>query len=92
MLLNALFFVAGVYLLQSQPQLPPLALGWLLVPGAALMCALNRARFLSAVSVVGWKALLFFAGFFWAALLADARLSKALPEALEGVDLQLTGV
>jgi competence protein ComEC len=92
MLANALIFVAGAYVLQSQPQLPALGLSLLLVPSVALLLAIARVRSLSAISFAGWKALIFFAGFFWAALFADLRLREALPASLEGVDLRLIGV
>lgn len=94
MLVNALTFVAGVWVLQNQPQLPVLAYGLLLIPGAALVLAVRRrnSRILSGFSFAGTKALIFFAGFFWAALVADSRLRESLPEPLEGVDQPLTGV
>jgi competence protein ComEC len=91
MLLNVLIFVAGVAVLQTQAQLPPPALALLLIPGAAVAFALSRLRFRIAASGVS-KAIIFFAGFFWAALFAHLRLANGLPESLEGVDVELTGV
>jgi competence protein ComEC len=87
-----LAFCLGVWLLQQQPDLPPLRWLWLLpLLSAALLVpplprpageALRRA----AVALF-W----FAAGFAFAALRADARLADRLPEHWQGVDIELVG-
>jgi competence protein ComEC len=91
MLLNVLIFVAGAAVLQTQAQLPPPALALLLIPGAALVFVLWRLRFRIAAGGAS-KPIIFFAGFFWAALFAHLRLANGLPESLEGIDIELTGI
>ncbi len=91
---NILAFVAGIWLLQQQPALPGLAWGWLLpvvllaawrLPAAAgLPLALARRALFGGFFLA--------LGFFWAALMADIRLSDALPPQWEGKDIQLVGV
>ena len=78
----ALALAAGVTLLQWQAELPSLAWGMVLVPLGLLVL---RWRFLAPV-------LAFAAGFFWAALLAHARMGDWLPPSLEGRDLRVAGV
>ena len=82
MTLAALAFAAGVALLQLQPSLPGPAWALALVPLAA---------------AVWWKpkslpALAFALGFLWAAAAAHHRMADWLDPALEGRDLELTGV
>ena len=78
----ALAFAAGVILLQQQAQLP--APGWALLVLPLLLLAVRRP------ALVG--ALAFAAGFFWAALLAQARMADWLAPQLEGRDLEVAGV
>lgn len=88
-----LAFVLGVALLQTQATLPPAAWTLALLPLIALFLWLSRGgpRFAWAGQAVA--ALLFLgAGFFWAALRAEARLADALPREWEGRDVQLVGV
>lgn len=84
-------WLAGTLWLQSQPQLPP---SWfvffLFFAGTSLLvgCLLMRSRW--CVALVLGAGLLLGAG--WSAWLAQQRMSDVLPAALEGRDLELTGV
>ena len=90
---NILVFVGGVWLLQQQATLPSAiwSVCLLLLPLAWwLLCA--RGAVLSLARQLLLKLLLLAAGFFWAALLAQARLAENLPPAWEGKDISLIGV
>jgi competence protein ComEC len=78
----ALAFAAGVVLLQWQAELPSLAWAALLLP-SCLFSFRQRACVIP---------LAFAAGFFWAALLAQARMADWLAPQLEGRDLEVVGV
>src|SRR5574340_1856804 len=87
---NVLAFALGVWLLQQLAALPSLAwvgllpLLWLsnrFVPGGFPLVRLALVKFV----FLGL-------GFFWAAFMAQLRLSDALPSAWEGRDIQLVGV
>ena len=106
MRLFALAFAGGVWLLQQQAALPEL--GWLAVLAAgALLLFGMRHRLLKAWATDPEKsalairrftaaALLSVAatalGFVWAAAFAQLRLADELPVALEGRDIELSGV
>src|SRR5512134_2194746 len=78
----ALAFAAGVLLLQQLPALP--SVGWLvLLPACAALAAWRRALAIPAALVIG---------FLWAAGAAHLRLADRLAPALEGVDIEVTGV
>jgi competence protein ComEC len=77
----ALALAAGVILLQQQAELPSLVWAWVLLPAAATFL---KPRFVLVFT--------FFAGFFWAALLAQARMADWLAPQLEGRDLDVVGV
>jgi competence protein ComEC len=78
----ALAFAAGVLLLQQQAALP--APAWLLLALAAIaLGAWRRALIVPAAFAVG---------FLWAAGYAHLRLADRLDPALEGVDVEVTGV
>lgn len=77
-------FLAGVLLLQNQPQLPDAGFTGLLPP---LLWLLWRHR--ANAWLVMPSALL--CGFLWAASLAHLALGRGLPAELEGVDLSITG-
>lgn len=83
-----LAFVAGVWLLQQQAQLPALTWWLALLPLllAARYCRLPPVR--RALSVAAWMG----AGFLWAASFAHVRLADELPPHWEGRDIRLTGV
>jgi len=78
----ALAFAAGVLLLQQQAALP--APAWLLLAVAAIaLGAWRRSLMVPAAFAVG---------FLWAAGYAHLRLADRLDPALEGVDVEVTGV
>lgn len=90
-----LFFALGVWFFQTLRAIPSvgvlLALGLALTAGAGLMfhrrpslSGREGAFLLAAIALV--------TGFLWAAWRADVRLSDALPVALEGRDVLVTGV
>lgn len=86
---NILAFAAGILFVQLQPALPDW--GWALAAG--LLCLFLRflpqpERLRRGLAVVACLAV----GVAWAAWRADVRLADELPLALEGQDLQLTGV
>jgi competence protein ComEC len=89
MRLFAVAFVAGTFALQQRAELPPPA--FLLAGIAALLAAalVRRRQFAYAALLVLSGALL---GFGHAAWRADTRLAEALPAALEGRDIEVTGV
>jgi len=82
MRLSILAFLAGVLLVQQFAELPSLAWGWIAVPVA--MAALRWPR-------VALPLLFLLAGFCWATFRAGLVLDRALPDALEGVDLLIEG-
>ncbi len=89
MRLFALAFVAGVLLLQQQPALPALRWGGV---GIALLLAASLAGRRRAARALLVTAAGAFLGYGYAALRAEARLADALPAALEGREIVVTGV
>jgi competence protein ComEC len=91
---NIIAFALGVCLLQQQPQLPPLAWAWVLLPILVLWWHLRllpaHAAALAARLLLA--AMFAAAGFFYAAAWAQSRLAERLPRQWEGVDLGVTGV
>ena len=91
MRVKILAFASGVGLLQIQGSLPtPALVISLLVFALLLLLALGRfsaavARLLGLLAFAGL-------GFVWAAGCAQQRLAAQLPEALEGVELEVVGV
>lgn len=86
-------FACGVWLLQRQAELPPLATVWalaLLAP--ALVWARDRAPAPRVLAAVALAALAFGAGFYWAAGRAHLRLADHLDRAWEGRDVEVIGV
>ncbi|MCX7162470.1 MAG: DNA internalization-related competence protein ComEC/Rec2 [Rhodocyclales bacterium] len=89
-------FAVGIWLLQQQAEL--LSLPWLTVSGlAALLMLALRRRLQGAprAALAGRVLLLFMAavlGFVWAAGFARLRLADELPLAMEGRDLEISGV
>lgn len=90
-----LAFAAGIWLLQQQAVLP--SIGWLagLGTGALVLLgwrkksALAERRLLALPLLVAGAA---FLGFAWAGIFAQLRLADELPAALEGRDIELSGV
>jgi competence protein ComEC len=89
MTLLALIFVFGAWALQQMPFLP--SLYWLAAISLPVFLA-YKAHSDSIVRRFSLIALAFAAGFFWAAICAQHRLSDALPTAWEGQNIQLVGV
>jgi competence protein ComEC len=87
-------FACGIWLLQQQVELP--AASWLagICIGALLLFALRKSALAirrlvaSALLVLAAAAL----GFVWAAGFAHLRLAEELPAAIEGRDIELSGV
>lgn len=86
MRLAILAFAAGILVLQFRPELPDGNV--LLVVGALGAMFLAGSRRWWPLAVAG-AALI---GFAWAGLLAQHRLADSLPEAIEGRDVEITGV
>jgi competence protein ComEC len=86
MRLAIIAFAAGILILQFHPELP----GGAVLLGAAIsgpvfLAGARRWRLLAVVGAV-------LIGFAWAGLLAQHRLADSLPEAIEGRDVEITGV
>lgn len=85
-------FVAGCWLVQQLPALPPASLLMTALAGAtAVVLACMMARRLPARRWLVTCLAGVLAGFGWAAYRASERLADRLPPALESVDLQVTG-
>ncbi len=83
--------LAGVWLLQRQPVLPP---AWAAAPAAVVLAMLAGAAWRWRARQRGRLALVLLAllaGFAWAAWRAELRLADELAAALEGQDLLITG-
>lgn len=87
-----LFFALGVWLLQQQATLPPLAWAWLLLPLAPLALLPRTSFWLRLAHHAAIAALAFTLGFFHAAFFAQQRLSDSLPAEWQGKDIEITGV
>lgn len=85
--LLSLAFVAGVFMLQQYPWLPPLQ--WAALLFIPLLVAFIPFKHIRSVALIF---LSFGLGFFWAAMNAQLRLSDALPPAWEGKNVQFIGV
>ncbi len=92
MRLYLIAFCLGVWLLQQQPDLPPLSWLWILplMSAVLLLPAFPRA-FPEILRRLGMAALCFALGFAWAAWRAESRLAERLPEHWQGVDVDLVG-
>lgn len=87
-------FAAGAWWLQQQPKLPSALWCYVLAAACVPVLLLSRAeprpsRCVAALMVIILCAA---AGSLYASLRAEVRLARALPEALEGRDLRITGV
>jgi len=79
-----LAFVFGAWVLQQQAVLPHLIWALALIPLLILCYRLPRLWLIVPLAA--------FAGFFWAAAIAQHRLADALPSAWEGQNIQVEGV
>ena len=94
MVVFAIFFALGVWLLQQQAALPDFAWAWLLVFPFALYFLLLRRSNLPA-RVIRILLLAAFAcglGFYHAAWQAEQRLAVSLPDEWQGRDIEVIGV
>lgn len=81
MVISALSFLAGLLLIQQFSVLPDIK--WLIV-GAVVAGIIAWLRY--------WQWLFFVVGVLWAIVFAMHRLSDQLPEQLEGVEVQVSGI
>ena len=86
----ALIFVFGVWVLQQQAVLPAFTWLFLAIP-LALFIPLGWRRY-PLVSRAALACLIFIAGFYWAAGMAQIRLADALPQAWERKNIEIVGV
>jgi competence protein ComEC len=93
MRIHVVCFALGVWLLQHQPELPPLNYAWALL---ALLPALALSRMQARTLRCAGKTIVllcaFAAGFLWAAVIAHVRMADELPREWEARDIELTGV
>ena len=89
MIVFALAFVFGAWVLQHMPHLPHAYWALAFLPLAAFVYFSRKHSFphLLTILLLGLTA-----GFFWAALFAQHRLSHVLPAEWEGQNIQLVGV
>lgn len=85
-----LAFACGVWLLQQQAELP--APAWLAAAGGIALAGLTLARARRRYPAALLIPLAIAFGFVWAAGFAHLRLAEELPAALEGRDIEVTGV
>ncbi|MEO8331940.1 MAG: DNA internalization-related competence protein ComEC/Rec2, partial [Gallionella sp.] len=92
MVIFAIFFALGVWLLQQQAALPDFSYAWLLpcfplsllIPTRSLWLRVIRALFLAAFALG--------LGFYHAAWQAEQRLANTLPDEWQGRDIEVIGV
>ena len=87
----AIFFAFGVGLLQLQATLPEPALAWILLPLLPFPF-LNYRKSLRLLRNLLLAALACTAGFFYAAFVAQHRLTDQLPQDWQGKDIEVIGV
>lgn len=86
-------FAAGIWWLQQQPALPPLAWAWVLLAVAAAAVAFRGvAAWRHSIRTVLTLMVCAGGGFFWTAGLAHLRMADALPSEWEGRDISVIGV
>ncbi len=88
MIIAALGFVFGAWLLQQQSILPALQASWILAPSLIIFIKFKQV-FLKKISLFVLAGLL---GFFWAAIFAALRLSDELPQDWEQKSVEIIGV
>ena len=92
MVIAALGFVFGAFLLQQQAQLPALGALWILLPSLIVLFNSNRFKLHFTIQTVCIFAFAALFGFFWAALFATIRLSDELPKDWEQKSIDVIGV
>jgi len=85
-------FVAGVWLLQQQPDLPPLLSSLALLFPAMLITGLRYFKAPSFFQVSVWLVAAMLAGFCYANFFATARINDALPKAWQQKNITIIGV
>jgi competence protein ComEC len=88
MIIFALGFVFGAWLLQQQVLLPALHTSWILAPSLVVFIQFQQ-QYLKKLSLFVLAGLL---GFFWVATFATLRLSDALPKEWEQKSVEIIGV
>ncbi|HEY5995317.1 MAG TPA: DNA internalization-related competence protein ComEC/Rec2 [Gallionellaceae bacterium] len=88
----SIFFALGVWLLQMQSALPAFAWAWLLILPALLLWLPHRAFWQRMLRHGAITALALALGFFYAAFSAQQRLADKLPDAWQGVNVDVVGV
>ncbi|MEQ1597854.1 MAG: DNA internalization-related competence protein ComEC/Rec2 [Methylotenera sp.] len=88
MIIIALGFVFGAWLLQQQPILPALQAAWILAPSLIIFVKFQH-KIVKKCSLFVLAAL---CGFFWAATFATIRLSDELPKNWEQQSVEIIGV
>jgi len=95
MVIFAIFFTLGVWLLQQQAALPDFFWAWLLLifPFALLLFRLHRNNLLArSIRIVLLAAFSCGLGFYHAAWQAEQRLAVSLPDKWQGRDIEVIGV
>lgn len=88
MIIIALGFVFGAWLLQQQPILPALQTAWMLAPSLIIFVKFQH-KIVKKFSLIVLATL---CGFFWAATFATIRLSDELPKNWEQQSVEIIGV
>ena len=92
MILLALGFVFGAFLLQQQASLPTLHAAWILLTSLGVILNLHRFKHNFVISKICIFTFAVLYGFFWATIFATLRLSDELPHAWEQQKIELVGV
>ena len=94
MIILALGFVFGAWLLQQQAVLPALHWALLLIPSIFILVKLQHFQFVLSklIQTISVFVVATLFGFFWAATFATIRLNDALPKDWEQKNIVLTGV
>ncbi len=88
MIIFALGFVFGAWLLQLQSNLPAMQIAWILAPSFIIFIKFQH-KYLKILSLFVLAGLL---GFFWSAIFATIRLSDALPQDWQQKNIDIIGV
>lgn len=96
MILAALGFVFGAWLLQQQPALPSIFIGlqavWILAPSLTVFIYLSQSKFPKLLKSASGLFIAGLLGFMWAANFASVRLSDALPADWQQKSINIIGV
>ena len=92
MILFSIFFALGIWLLQQQATLSALAWAWLPALLSPALLPPRRAPWQHVVRLALLVAFACSSGFFYAAFIAQQRLSHTLPAEWQGVNIEVVGV